>query len=54
MKTADLVDAYNDRSSSATCHFRKFGRKRAFFGPIATIKTFEDNALLIRSPGTGA
>jgi len=56
MKTADLVDAHNDKVQFCDLPFRKFGRKRAFFGPIATIETFEDNALLrayLQEPGNG-
>jgi regulator of ribonuclease activity A len=54
MKTADLVDAHNDQVHFCDLPFRKFGRRRAFHGPIATIKSFEDNALLrayLQEPG---
>ena len=43
--TTDLSDAHPD---AQVCEplFRDFGGKRAFHGPIKTLKIFEDNALL--------
>jgi regulator of ribonuclease activity A len=55
--TADLVDAHGDRVRSCTTQFRQFGGRARFFGPVRTIKTFEDNALIkqtLASPGAGA
>ncbi len=43
--TTDLSDAHPD---TQVCDpiFRDFGGKKAFHGPIATLKVFEDNALV--------
>ena len=43
--TTDLSDAHPD---AQVCEplFRDFGGKQAFFGPIKTLKIFEDNALV--------
>lgn len=46
MKTTDLVDAHDDKVQFCELPFLKFGRVRSFSGPIATVKTFEDNTLL--------
>src|SRR5450755_643711 len=56
--TADLVDAYRDSGRIQSCNvqFRQLGRKKAFSGPIRTIKTFEDNVVVKRilsEPGGG-
>ncbi|OAE98960.1 ribonuclease [Bradyrhizobium centrolobii] len=56
MKTADLVDAHNDHVRFCELPFRQFGRVRSFWGPVATVKCFEDNALLkscLQEPGDG-
>jgi regulator of ribonuclease activity A len=55
--TVDLVDAHQDRVRSCEIQFRQFGATRSFFGPIRTIRTFEDNALIretLSTPGNGA
>ncbi len=58
LATCDLCDA--NKSASADVFrvlppvFRDFGARRAFFGPVSTIKCFEDNSLLkaaVESPG---
>jgi regulator of ribonuclease activity A len=46
MKTADLVDDHDERVSLCALPWRRFGRVRSFWGPIATVRCFEDNALL--------
>lgn len=51
--TTDLSDAHPE---AQTCEplFRDFGGRRAFFGPIKTLKVFEDNALVratLETPG---
>lgn len=46
MKTADLVDAHDARVSLCDLPFRRFGRVASFWGPVATVQCFEDNALL--------
>jgi regulator of ribonuclease activity A len=55
--TADLVDVYADRVQGCAIQFRQFGGRRAFHGPIRTVRTFEDNALLrgvLSTDGEGA
>lgn len=54
--TADLIDL---RPELASCElqFRAFGRRRAFCGPIRTVRCDRDNALLkqvLSLPGDGA
>ncbi len=49
MKTADLVDEHDDRVRLCDLPWRRFGRVRSFWGPIATVRCFEDNALLKRT-----
>lgn len=46
MKTADLVDAHGEKVDFCSLPFLKLGKKKAFHGPIANVKCFEDNALL--------
>ncbi|RWD66305.1 MAG: ribonuclease E inhibitor RraA [Mesorhizobium sp.] len=56
MKTADLVDAHGEELQFCNLPFLKLGMRQAFCGPIATIKCFEDNALLkaeLQKPGEG-
>jgi len=55
--TADLFDAHGDRLRVCQVQFREFGGARRFRGPVRTIRTFEDNALIKRTlsePGQGA
>lgn len=55
--TVDLVDAHQDRVRSCEVQFRQFGGRRSFSGPIRTIRTLEDNALIrevLSTPGKGA
>lgn len=49
--TADLCDRHEDKLRTgslrvATPMFRSFGGRRAFHGPIATLKLFEDNSFV--------
>ena len=44
--TADLIDEHGDNLRSCAIQFRQFGRTKRFFGPVRTIKTIEDNALI--------
>lgn len=56
MKTTDLSDAHGDALEVADPIFRDFGGRRAFFGPIATLKVHEDNTLVrtaLEQPGHG-
>jgi regulator of ribonuclease activity A len=55
--TADLVDAHSDVVKSCETQFRQFGGRAQFHGPVRTIKTFEDNALIkqtLSTAGNGA
>ena len=55
--TADLSDAHGDKLQSCEIQFRQFGGRRNFHGPVRTVKTLEDNALikqLLTEPGCGA
>jgi regulator of ribonuclease activity A len=49
MKTADLVDDHDERVALCDLPWRRFGRVRSFWGPIATVRCCEDNALLKRT-----
>ncbi len=54
--TADLCDAHPDTVRVLAPMLRHFGRQRAFSGPIATLKIYEDNALVrqaLSAPGQG-
>jgi regulator of ribonuclease activity A len=56
--TADLVDAYRDSGRIVSCavQFRQYGKRLRFAGPIRTLATCEDNALVKRiagEPGDG-
>jgi regulator of ribonuclease activity A len=55
LTTSDLFDEHPGAASCAT-QFRQFGGVRSFFGPIATVRCFEDNVLLraqVSAPGDG-
>ncbi len=54
--TADLVDEHGEQISSCDTQFRQFGGRRAFEGPLRTLRCLQDNALLKRilgEPGEG-
>jgi regulator of ribonuclease activity A len=54
--TPDLCDQFGDRVQVAEPRFRDFGGRAAFAGEIATLRVFEDNALvrsLLETPGRG-
>ncbi len=56
LSTADLYDAHEARVQVTEARWLAFGRRRAFAGPISTIKCHEDNALVRRAveePGGG-
>ncbi|CAD7037220.1 ribonuclease [Pseudorhizobium endolithicum] len=57
MKTADLVDgAHGEKVDFCNLPFLMLRKKKAFGGPVATVKCFEDNALLkteLQKPGQG-
>lgn len=44
--TADLVDSIGPDVRSCDVQFRQLGGRAEFAGPIATVRCFEDNALL--------
>ncbi len=55
--TADLVDAHEAILQSCTLPFRGYGGRARYGGPVRTLRTFEDNALLkqlVSAPGEGA
>ena len=55
--TADLYDELGDGIQSLPLQLRSFGRRRAFDGPVRTVRCLEDNALvksLLATPGDGA
>src|ERR1700736_6695272 len=45
-RTADLVDAHSDAVKSCEAQFRQYGGRVRFHGPIRTVKSTGDNALL--------
>lgn len=45
-QTADLCDTHGDRLQVVEPLFSDFGGRERFFGPIRTIKCFEDNSLV--------
>jgi regulator of ribonuclease activity A len=56
MSTADLYDEYGERLQSCDTQFRQFGGRRDFDGIVATVRCFQDNALLksiLGTPGQG-
>ena len=46
--TADVLDEHGDRASVCAIAFRQFGGRRAFEGPISTVRCDEDNVLVRR------
>ena len=55
-KTADLVDSHDAQVRHVQLQFQHLGQRRRFHGRIATVKCFEDNALLkqrLGEPGEG-
>ena len=54
--TADLCDDHADRVQVCEPTFHVFGGRRAFHGPISTVRCFEDNSRVkeaVESPGEG-
>ena len=54
--TADLVDEIGEDVRSCDTQFRDLGGRTEFFGPISTVRCFQDNALLksvLGEPGEG-
>ncbi|SEA77153.1 regulator of ribonuclease activity A [Desulfuromusa kysingii] len=55
-KTADLYDVYAEKLQVCEPLFQHYGGHKSFFGPIATLKCFEDNTLvgvMVDQPGKG-
>lgn len=55
-KTADVCDAL-EAAQACTSQLRGFGRRRAFGGPIRTVRCFEDIVLMrqrVNAPGGGS
>ncbi|MEH7121651.1 ribonuclease E activity regulator RraA [Bacillus sp. JJ1773] len=48
-KTADLCDKYGKELEVCQQEFRSFGKKKQFYGPISTVRVFEDNVLVRQS-----
>jgi regulator of ribonuclease activity A len=54
--TADLCDLHSDMVRVCDPILRDFGGSRVFFGPVATVSSYEDNALVrqrLEQPGEG-
>ncbi|MES9538131.1 ribonuclease E activity regulator RraA [Actinomadura sp. NPDC000600] len=54
--TADLIDDFGEELRSCETQFRQYGRRRAFAGPVATVRCHRDNGLvkrLLNTPGEG-
>lgn len=54
--TADLFDQFEAQVSSCATQFRQFGGLKTFRGPMATVRCFQDNALVkqvLSKPGAG-
>ncbi len=54
--TADLCDAHPDAAQACEPVFLAFGGRRAFSGPVSTVRCFEDNSRVkeaVESPGEG-
>lgn len=52
--TADLYDAHEGDVQVVNAFLQDFGQKTHFFGPISTVKCFEDNSLVraaLEEPG---
>ncbi|MFW6309176.1 MAG: ribonuclease E activity regulator RraA [bacterium] len=46
IKTTDLCDEYQSKVKICKTDFQVFGKKKDFYGPIATVKVKEDNVLV--------
>ncbi|MBU8880469.1 ribonuclease E activity regulator RraA [Bacillus sp. FJAT-29790] len=45
-KTADLCDEFGNELDVCQQEFYSYGKKNQFYGPISTVKVFEDNVLV--------
>ncbi|MCM3669772.1 ribonuclease E activity regulator RraA [Mesobacillus maritimus] len=48
-KTADLCDDHSSKLEICETEFKSFGKRVTFYGPVATVKVFEDNVLVVES-----
>ena len=46
MKTADLMDDFQDELQSCEIQFNNYGARKAFWGPCRTLRCHNDNVLL--------
>ena len=56
ISTPDLCDAHPDLVRVVTPMFNNYGGRKAFGGPIVTVKCFEDNSVVkqqVAEPGAG-
>lgn len=56
MKTADLMDFYQDELQSCEIQFKNFGCHHSFWGPCRTVKCSKDNVLarkILEEKGNG-
>jgi regulator of ribonuclease activity A len=54
--TADLCDAHPEAAHACEPVFQAYGGRRAFGGPVSTVRCFEDNSRVkeaVESPGEG-
>lgn len=57
MKTADLMDCFQDELQSCEIQFRNYGGRKAFWGPCKTLQCLNDNVILksmLKAAGNGA
>jgi regulator of ribonuclease activity A len=57
MKTADLMDYFQDELQSCEIQFRNYGGRKAFWGPCKTLQCLNDNVILrsmLEEAGNGA
>lgn len=45
-KTADLCDEFSDNLKICELEFKSYGKRKKFWGPIRTVRVFEDNVLV--------
>jgi regulator of ribonuclease activity A len=50
--TADLCDEHGERLQVCEPMFQAYGGKRAYSGPVSTVRCFEDNSLVKEAVGT--
>lgn len=48
-KTADLCDDFANELDVCQLELKSYGKRSKFFGPVATVRVFEDNVLVLAS-----